>query len=91
MFPGAIASRLHDFLDAVSTAASTSDDGGGKVMLRQTQKAVQSIVPALKEHGAEAGVSAHFVVQVCVLCRPVSCRAVPCVSLLSKSYLSPVV
>lgn len=73
LFPGAMASRLRPLLDEVCAAAtagdSSSDGGGGKATLRQTQKAVQSVVPALKAHGAEAGVGAQFVVEVGG-CRP---------------------
>lgn len=65
MFPRVMASQLRDVLDAVSNAASTSGSGD-RVMMRQTHKAVQSIVPSLKEHGSEAGISAHFVVKVTV-------------------------
>lgn len=58
-----MASQLRDVLDVVSTAASTSGSGD-RVMMRQINKAVHCIVPSLKEHGPEAGVSAHFVVKV---------------------------
>eukprot|EP00752_Nemacystus_decipiens_P002133 g2034.t1 len=72
LFPKQMASRLRTLLDAVCAAAAGSEGfsggagGGGRVALRQTQKAVQSIVPALKAHGAEAGVGGHFVVEVFV-------------------------
>ncbi|CAM9175365.1 unnamed protein product [Ectocarpus sp. 12 AP-2014] len=73
LFPAQMASRLRSLLDAVSAAAAggeglSSGEGGGgaRAALRQTQKAVQSVVPALKAHGSEAGVGAHFVVQVFV-------------------------
>lgn len=71
-----MASRLRSLLDAVcSTPAAFGEGagasgvdigvgGGGKAALRQTQRAVQSVVPALKAHGAEAGVGAYFVIQV---------------------------
>lgn len=73
-FPAAMASRLRTLLEAVCFNASSAEGMasgsvaggfGGKVALRQTQKAIQSIVPALRTHGAEAGIGAHFVVQVC--------------------------
>lgn len=69
LFPAQMASRLRTLLDAVCAAAAGSEgfsgtSGGDRAALRQTQKAVQSVVPALKAHGAEAGVGAHFVVQV---------------------------
>lgn len=72
LFPAQMASRLRSLLNAVCAAAAggeglSSGGGGGRARaaLRQTQKAVQSVVPALKAHGSEAGVGAHFVVQVC--------------------------
>lgn len=71
LFPAQMASRLRTLLDTVCAAATGSEGfssgggGGARVALRQTQKAVQSVVPALKAHGAEAGVGAHFVVEVC--------------------------
>lgn len=65
-----MASRLRILLDAVGLAATegsrAAGEGGGQAVLRQTQRAVQSIVPALKEHGAESGIGAQFVVQVIV-------------------------
>lgn len=69
LFPAQMASRLRMLLDTVCAAAAGSEGfsgggGGARVALRQTQKAVQSVVPALKAHGAEAGVGAHFVVEV---------------------------
>jgi len=69
LFPAQMASRLRTLLDEVCAAAASTESfsgGGGsaRAALRQTQKAVQSVVPALKAHGAEAGVGAHFVVQV---------------------------
>ncbi|CAM9545090.1 unnamed protein product [Scytosiphon promiscuus] len=74
LFPAQMATRLRSLLDAVCAAAAGSEGlsgggvvgGGARTALRQTQKAVQSVVPALKAHGAEAGVGAHFVVQVFV-------------------------
>ncbi|CAM9340670.1 unnamed protein product [Ectocarpus sp. 12 AP-2014] len=73
LFPAQMASRLRSLLDAVCAAAAGGEglssgegDGGARATLRQTQKAVQSVVPALKAHGSEAGVGAHFVVQVFV-------------------------
>lgn len=70
LFPAQMASRLRTLLDEVCAAAASTESfsgggGGARAALRQTQKAVQSVVPALKAHGAEAGVGAHFVVQVC--------------------------
>lgn len=83
LFPAQMASRLRSLLDTVCAAAAGSEGfsaagggggGGARVALRQTQKAVQSVVPALKAHGAEAGVGAHFVVEVCgVVCLPITC------------------
>lgn len=75
LFPAQMATRLRSLLDAVCAAAARSEGlsggggggGGARAALRQTQKAVQSVVPALKAHGAEAGVGAHFVVQVSFL------------------------
>lgn len=66
LFPAAMASRLHSLLGAVCAGATTEEGvvGGGRAALRQTQKAVQSVVPALKAHGAEVGVGAHLVAQV---------------------------
>lgn len=74
LFPAQMASRLPTLLNAVCAAAAGREGfsgtsggaggGGARAALRQTQKAVQSIVPALRAHGAEAGVGAHFVVQV---------------------------
>lgn len=68
LFPAAMASRLRTLLNAVCAAAKEDEGGeaggGSRAALRQTQKAVMSVVPALKAHGAEAGVGAHFVVQV---------------------------
>ncbi|CAM9932769.1 unnamed protein product, partial [Ectocarpus sp. 13 AM-2016] len=73
LFPAQMASRLRSLLDAVCAAAAGGEGlangeggGGARAALRQTQKAVQSIVPALKAHGSEAGVGAHIVVQVFV-------------------------
>ncbi|CBJ49062.1 conserved unknown protein [Ectocarpus siliculosus] len=74
LFPAQMASRLRSLLDAVCAAAAGGEGrssgggggGGARAALRQTQKAVQSVVPALKAHGSEAGVGAHFVVQVFV-------------------------
>ncbi|CAM9381439.1 unnamed protein product [Ectocarpus fasciculatus] len=71
LFPAQMASRLRSLLDAVCAAAAGGEGlatggGGARAALRQTQKAVQSVVPALKTHGSEAGVGAHFVVQVFV-------------------------
>eukprot|EP00903_Cladosiphon_okamuranus_P012984 g12116.t2 len=73
LFPAQMASRLRTLLDTVCAAAAGSEgfsnsggDGGARAALRQTQKAVQSVVPALKAHGAGAGVGAHFVVKVFV-------------------------
>lgn len=68
-FPAKMASRLRTLLDTVCATAAGSEDfsgggGGARVALRQTQKAVQSVVPALKAHGAEVGVGAQFVVEV---------------------------
>lgn len=71
LFPAQMASRLRTLLDTVCAAAAGSEGfsggvgGGARVALRQTQKAVQSVVPALKSHGAEAGVGAQFVAEVC--------------------------
>lgn len=68
LFPAQMASRLRTLLDTVCASGSEgfsgAGGGGARVALRQTQKAVQSVVPALKAHGAEAGVGAHFVVEV---------------------------
>lgn len=67
LFPVAMASRLRSLLGAVCEGATTGEGsvgGGGRAALRQTQKAVQSVVPALRAHGAEVGVGAHLVVQV---------------------------
>lgn len=75
LFPAQMASRLRSLLDAVCAAAAVGEGsasggggGGARATLRQTQKAVQSVVPALKAHGSEAGVGAHFVVQVIRSC-----------------------
>lgn len=68
-FPAQMASRLRVLLDEVCAAAACREGlsvagVGARAVLRQTQKAVQSIVPALRAHGAVAGVNAHFVVEV---------------------------
>lgn len=70
LFPTAMASQLRALLDAVCAAATSgagSAASGSREALRQTQKAVQSIVPALRANGANAGVGAHVVVQVRVV------------------------
>ena len=64
LFPAAMASRLRSLLGAVCASATTGEGVGGRAALRQTQKAVQSVVPALRAHGAEVGVGAHLVAQV---------------------------
>lgn len=70
LFPTAMASRLRALLDAVGAAATSgagSAASGCTAALHQTQKAVQSIVPALRANGASVGVGAHVVVQVRVV------------------------
>lgn len=59
LFPRQMAFQLPALL---STAVGGI--GQERNALRQAQRALQSILPALKEHGAEAGIGGQAVVQV---------------------------